>query len=415
MLRHTIVGALERPLFLCAFRPFFLYGAWFAALDMSLWLAFLVGALPLPAMPGGPFVWHVHELVFGFSLAAVVGFLLTSVPEFTSSAEFEPSLTLALLLMWLAARLAVAASGWAGILPVAVAQLSLLGLLAVRVAPRVWRDPARLHTGFLWALVALWLASAGFYFDTWRGAPSMPWLYAAIGALMALIVLAMSRISMRIVNEGLDALRNTGREVGDEYRALPPRRNLAVAAIALHALVEWFAPGEAVTGWLALAAAAAVLNVLGDWHRGRVLLDRWVAMLYAVYVLMALGYATMGSALLFDFGSVSGGRHLLAAGALSLAIYVAMSIAGRVHAGRKLDMRRWLPIGAAFIIGAAFTRAAASLGGTYAQMLLYAAALMWLAAFASWAAHFQRVLAGAREDGAAGCAGLAGEHPTVRP
>lgn len=415
MLRGARDSILARPLFLCGFRPFFLLGAWFAVLDMGLWFAFLSGALPLPAMPGGPFVWHVHELVFGFAIAAVVGFLLTSVPEFTSSAAFEPPLTLALLLAWLAARLAVVVSGWIGIVPVAVAHLSLLGILMLRVAPLVWRDPARLHTGFLWALVALWLISAGFYVDTWRGEPVMRWLYAAIGALMALIVLAMSRISMRIVNEGLDALRDAGHDVGDEYRALPPRRNLALATIALHTLVEWFAPGEAVTGWLALAVAAAVFNVLGDWHRGRVLLDRWVAMLYAVYLLMAFGYATMGSALLFDIGSVSGGRHLLAAGALSLAIYVSMSIAGRVHTGRKLDMRGWLPIGATCIVAGALIRAAAALGGPHAQSLLYASALIWLAAFASWAAHFQRVSVGAREDGRAGCAGLAGEHPTVRP
>lgn len=415
MLNGAAGGIVARPLFLCGFRPFFLFGAWFAVLDMGLWFAFLAGLVPLPAMPGGPFVWHVHELVFGFALAAVVGFLLTSVPEFTSSAEFEPRLTLVLLIAWLAARIAVALSGWSGIAPVAAAHLAMLGWLVVRVAPRVWRDPARLHTGFLWALVALWAISAGFYVDTWRGADAMRWLHAAIGALMVLIVLAMSRISMRIVNEGLDALRDAGRDVGDEYRALPPRRNLAVATIALHTLVEWFAPDGAVTGWLALAAAAAILNVLADWHRGRVLLDRWVAMLYAVYVLMALGYATMGFALLFDIGTVSGGRHLLAAGALSLAIYVSMSIAGRVHTGRKLDMRAWLPLGAAFIVGAAFTRAAASLGGAHAQALLHAAALIWLAAFASWAAHFQRVLAGAREDGRAGCDGLAGDHPTVRP
>lgn len=415
MLSGAIDRVLARPLLLCGFRPFLLFGAWFAVLVMGLWLAFLAGALALPAMPGGPFVWHVHELVFGFALAAVVGFLLTSVPEFTSSADFEPPLTLALLLAWLAARLAVVASGWVGLVPAAVAQLGLLAVLVARVAPRVWRDPARLHTGFLWALVALWLISAGFYVDAWRGAPAMRWLVAAIGALMALIVLAMSRISMRIVNEGLDALRDAGRDVGDEYRALPPRRNLALAMIALHTVVEWLAPGEAVTGWLALAVAAAVLNVLGDWHRGRVLLDRWVAMLYAVYVLMALGYATMGLALLFDIGSVSGGRHLLAAGALSLAIYISMSIAGRVHTGRKLDMRGWLPLGAGCIVGGALARAAAALGGPHAQALLYAAALIWLAGFASWALHFQRVLAGPREDGRAGCDGLAGEHPTVRP
>lgn len=406
---------LALPLLRCGFRPFFLIGAWLAALDMTLWLAFLAWGLPLPETVGGPFVWHVHELVFGFATAAVIGFLLTSIPEFTNSAEFDPPLTLALLLLWLAARAAFAVSGEIGIVPAALAQLALIGLLAARIAPRVLRDPARLHTGFIWALGGLFVVTAGFYLDAWWGVAPMRWLYAAIDALMALVVLAIGRMSMRIVNEGLDLLRAAGHDPGDEYRALPPRRNLAVFTIGLHAVVEWLAPGQPVTGWVALAAAAAVLNLLGDWHRGRVLLDRWVAMLYAVYLLMAAGYATMGAALLFDWGTVSGGRHLLAAGALSLAIYVAMSIAGRVHTGRKLDARAWLPAGAVLVVAAALTRAAASQGGAAARALLLIAAVLWLAAFALWALHFQRVLAGPRPDGAPGCAGLAGDHTTVRP
>ncbi len=415
MLKRALARVLAQPLFLCGFRPFFLLGAWLAALDMTLWLAFLAWGGPLPEVPGGPVVWHAHELVFGFATAAVVGFLLTSVPEFTASPQFEPPLTLALLLVWLAARAAFALSGWIGIVPAALAQLALLGLLAVRIAPRVWRDPARLHTGLLWALIALIGVSAGFSFDAWRGVAPLRWLYAAIDALMALVVLAISRISIRVVNEGLDLERAKGRDPGDDYRALPPRRNLAVFAIGLHAAVEWLAPGEPVTGWVALAAAAAVLNVLGDWHRGRVLLDRWVAVLYAVYVLMALGYAVMGAALLFGIGTVSGGRHLLAAGALSLGLYAAMSIAGRVHAGRKLDARAWWPAGALLLVAAALTRAAASEGWAASRALLLAAAAMWLGAFALWALRFQDVLAGPRLDGAGGCDGLAGEHPTVRP
>lgn len=415
MLKRAQQRILALPVFLCGFRPFLLIGTWLAALDMALWLGFLAWGTPLPATAGGPFVWHVHELVFGFATAAVIGFLLTSIPEFTHSADYEPPLTLALLLLWLTARIAFALSGAIGIVPAALAQLGLIGLLIVRIAPRVWRDPARLHTGFLFLLGAYFVVTAGFYVDVWRGAAAMRWLYAAIDALMALIVMAISRMSMRIVNEELDALRAAGRDPGDEYRALPPRRNLAVFVISLHAVVEWLAPGEAVTGWVALAAAAAVLNVLNDWHRGRVLLDRWVAMLYAVYLLMAAGYAVMGSALLFDRGTVSGGRHLLAAGALSLAIYLAMSIVSRVHTGRKLDVRAWLPTGAVLLAAAALARAAASEGGPAARPLLLVAAVMWLAAFANWALHFQRLLAGPRPDGAAGCAGLAGDRTTVRP
>src|SRR5690606_37737919 len=95
----------SHPLFACAFRPMFLASAAYALVALVLWLAFLAFGLPLPDVAGGHVVWHAHEMMFGFVLAAVTGFTLTAVPEFTSTAPFSSVVGLRFAALWLAGRL----------------------------------------------------------------------------------------------------------------------------------------------------------------------------------------------------------------------------------------------------------------------------------------------------------------------
>lgn len=391
------------PLFLCAFRPFFLAAAWTAVIDLALWSAFLALGLPLPSVPGGPVAWHAHELLFGFGLAAIIGFLLTAVPEFTGVASCRPRTTMTLLGLWVFARVAFAASGAVGPLPAALAELAAVALLAAITAPPLLRDPARRHLGFVAALAALGATLAGFHLDALRGAYPMRWLHAGVDMVMVLVILAMSRISTRIVNDALDLLRAAGHDPGDAYRAPPPRRKLAIFAICAYSAVQWLSPGSPIAGWLALSAAAAVFNLLTDWHRGRVLLDRWVAMLYAVHLFMATGYALIGLSHLAGIGAPSAGLHLLTIGAMSLAVFASMSIAGRIHGGWPLDDRAWLPAAALTLAAAAVLRAAAGLGAPGQAGLIHASSALWIGAFLWWALRFHRVLTRPRPDGRTDC------------
>lgn len=396
---------IGHPLWLCGFRPFFLFAALAAPLCIGLWVAFLAVGLPLPVVVGGPFVWHAHELIFGFGLAAVAGFVLTAIPEFTGTAAIASHAVRRLAGLWLLGRFAFWSSGLLGGAALALSaltHLALLGGLAGMLSTRLWRDPQRRHLSFLWGLVALLACVAGFYLDALQGADPIRWLHAAIGVLMVLIVVAMSRISMRIVNGAIDEAGVTG----VQYRARPPRRNLAIFLIALYTTAEFFAPGERIGGWLALAASAALCNLLNDWHIGRALLRRWPIMLYGVYVLMASGYAMIGLSLVSGGGGLSAGRHMLATGALGLGIYAVMCIAGRTHCGHRLDERPWLPLGAALLVVAALMRACVPWSGAGGHALLVAAGLCWGAAFALYAWHMAPLLLSARADGGLGCEGV---------
>jgi len=394
MLIAGLRGLLSAPLFCCGFRPFYLATALYAVLALALWGMFFVRGWPLPPAMGGALAWHAHELIYGFAMASVAGFLLTAVPEFTASAPVQGRRLATLFGLWLAARLAftlAGASGGFGLFAAALLNLAFMTYLGWLVAPPVWRDPQRTHLSFVHALLALAALQAGYFAAAWREAPVMPWLLAAAGVLMILIVVAMSRISMRMVNSALQA-----QDAAAVYLARPPRRNLATFAIGLFTAVEFALPGNPVGGWLALAAAAALLNLLNDWHVGRALFTRWIFMLYGVYWLMALGYGLLGWSLLGGGFAPSAGRHLLLTGALGLAVLAVMLVAGRTHSGRELDERPWVLAAAGLIVAAALLRALAgmSLVEVPVARLWMLAALAWIGAFALYAAYSWRLLTG---------------------
>ena len=92
------------PLWRLAFRPFFLVGMGFAALAVPLWILALQGYLSDYAPAGGWLYWHQHELVFGFGLAIISGFLLTAVQAWTGQASLSGQPLLSLFMLWLVAR-----------------------------------------------------------------------------------------------------------------------------------------------------------------------------------------------------------------------------------------------------------------------------------------------------------------------
>ena len=412
-----------KPLFMCCFRPFFLATTVYGVLVLLVWLGFLVLGQGVPAVPGGPFVWHAHELTFGFGLAAAAGFVLTALPEFTATAAFGRRVALAMLLLWTAARVAFWLSGALGAMGLALSALLNVGFmtaLMVLVVPRLWHDPERRHLSFLWGLAAMWLAVAGFQVDVLRGLYPMRWVLVGVGVMMALILVVLSRVSMRIVNDALDAerfrlvderqhLRNErprsrseDHELAD-YRTRPPRRSLAIFCIALYTAADFIWPGAVVAGWLALAAAAGVLNVLNDWHVGRALFSRWAFMLYAVYWLMALGYALIGVAALGAPIAPTAGLHLLTVGAMGVSIFGVLCIAGRTHSGHELDARPWVLIAAIALSSAALARAASGFPGMPVAGLQALSIAAWVLAYGLAATYLGAVFVRARPDAGTGC------------
>ena len=91
------------PLLTAGFRPFFLAAAAWATLSMAAWMPMLSGQLELPSR-FDPLSWHIHEMLFGFVMATVGGFLLTAIPNWTGRAPVAGTPLAVLAGLWLLGR-----------------------------------------------------------------------------------------------------------------------------------------------------------------------------------------------------------------------------------------------------------------------------------------------------------------------
>src|SRR5512145_2981315 len=139
----TAAGGIPRyrpfsgpALFREGFRPFFLAAGLWAPAAMVLWIGYLAGWTGLPTA-FGPLNWHIHEMLFGFAAAAVAGFLLTAIPNWTGRMPLQGVPLIVLASLWLAGRIACAVSLWTGPVAAAIADLSFLAVLLLAIGREI--------------------------------------------------------------------------------------------------------------------------------------------------------------------------------------------------------------------------------------------------------------------------------------
>ena len=112
------------------FRPFYLLAALFSALSVLLWALQYSGWLAHPYLQGP--MWHGHEMLFGFALAVIAGFLLTAVRNWTGQTTPAGAPLIALAALWLAGRLLIL-TPWSGTAALVDAAFPLAVAVAIGV------------------------------------------------------------------------------------------------------------------------------------------------------------------------------------------------------------------------------------------------------------------------------------------
>src|SRR3546814_12562793 len=86
-------------LFDYGFRPFFLLGALYAIVALGAWLLVLsTGDWPENGLQ--PQDWHAHEMLFGFVAAAITGFMLPAIPNWTGRKGYSGAPLIFLVGLW---------------------------------------------------------------------------------------------------------------------------------------------------------------------------------------------------------------------------------------------------------------------------------------------------------------------------
>lgn len=376
------------PLLRLGFRPFYLGGALLAALIVPLWVFMFLGGLQLtPSAP--PLLWHAHEMLFGFAVAIIVGFLLTAGKAWTGLATPRGPWLGALALLWLAARLAAAVGPYALYAVLDVALLPCVALVLVRLLLR-----SRNHRNLPLALILVLLASANLTFHlavlgVLPVSPISP-LYAGLALIIMMECVMAGRVVPAFtmsVTPGLKLVAN----VWVERLAL----GLTGFGLALWVLAPAGLPTLAVLG---LASALHLKRCLG-WQpaitRDRPLL--WI--LHASYAWIPVGLALLALAQM-GWVPVSAGVHALAVGATGGLIIGMVTRTARGHTGRPLVASRAEVLAYALVMAAAVLRVVLPLVAPALYVFaLVTAAMAWSVAFGIYLWVFTPWLVRTRLDG----------------
>jgi len=374
-------------LFSYGFRPFFLGAAVWAALAIVLWLPQYFGHLTLPTA-FAPLDWHIHEMIYGYVAAAVAGFLLTAIPNWTERLPVNGYPLAALFALWLLGRIAIAGSAvWGLLLAAAVDVAFLLIFAAVAfgeiVAGRNWRN--------LRVLVVLGVLIAGnivFHAEVIRNGSADYGIRIGMAALIGLIMLVGGRVVPSFTRNWL--VRNNPGRLPEPFS----RFDAATIAASALALICWIALPQFVGAGILLIIAGLLQAVRhGRWAGDRTLADRLVLVLHVAYAFVPIGFLLMGAAVVWPaIFPTSAGIHAWMAGAVGLMTLAVMTRASLGHTSQELAAS--LPTQLIYLCAliAALARIIAAFEPS--RVLLHIAAVAWILAFGGFAVFFGRLLIG---------------------
>lgn len=376
------------PLLRLGFRPFYLGAALYGMLAVPLWIAMLLGQVSLN-LNVSPVLWHAHEMLFGFTVAVIVGFLLTAGKAWTGLATPRGAVLAAIAGLWLAARLAAVFAPYA---VYAVLDLLLLPLVATILITVLLRAGNRRNLPLGAILLLLTVANAVFHGAVMDVVDIAP--VRALHAGLALVVMIECVIAGRVIPAfTMSALPGVPLKAP---RALE-QATLGITALGLALWV--LAPPNAFTA--AALGAAALLHAVRLWRwkplrtRARPIL--WV--LHAAYAWLPVGLVLLAMSQIGAVG-VSAGIHALAVGATGGLIIGMVTRTARGHTGRPLQASRLEVAAYLLVAGTAVARVLLPLlAPQYFVAWLVAAAAAWGLAFALYLLVFAPWLLAPRLDG----------------
>lgn len=387
------------------FRIFFLSTALWASLAVPLWIVIYRG-LWTPNFPVAPVTWHAHEMLYGFLLPAVAGFLLTAVCVWTKT---ERTHGWALALMWGTWLIGRAAMFMGGSWPMAVViGLNLLFPLWIffDAGKRILLRRQRRHLPILLILLTLMAMQAGFLWS--QGSPAFS--DASLLLIAALMLVVGGRITPAFSRNWLT---RQGRQDDAERIQSVPLLDKTLAAVCVGLLLTTLlrlSPSVADSpvyplALSAFAVSAASLSTLRLWlWRGWLIREEallWVLHLALAWIpISLLLYAASSLGIVSNILWV----HALGVAAIGGLIHGVMARVVLGHTGRPLVLPKGMVWAFYSIQCAAVVRLVIEIPALapYRQAGLDLSSAFWAFAFLLFLFRYTPMLFAPRIDGKVG-------------
>jgi len=383
-------------LFGYGFRPFFLGAGIFSLVSVSLWSAFFLNLFTLPAGPISGFQWHAHEMIYGYAMAVIAGFLLTAVSNWTGLPT-PKGIKLALLFgLWAAARL-LFSLGEPYLIASAASDLLFTTILLIVLSRLIIQSKQHKQFAVVAKLLILLICNLLFFLGVY-GVVVDGFLWGIYGGLYTIIGLILT-IGRRVMPFFIErGVQETVQLFNSKWLDLSSLFGVLVFFIS-----ELVLKNPALSAYAALLIAAVNGARLIGWHTPGIWQRSLLWSIYLSFWFICLGFLLIAASYFFDTPKHLA-IHALAYGGIGLATLSMMSRVGLGHTGRDISKPSKM-IGLAFIlfITGIIVRVMLPLLNVFDYLsLIKLSQLLWLAAFIIFTFIYLPILCKPRPDGKPG-------------
>ena len=384
----------DTPLLGLGFRVFFALAGLSALVLIVLWNAIFKGTLSVDNYFSNNY-WHAHEMLLGYSVAVIAGFLLTAVKNWTGKPTLTGDKLAGLALLWLYGRIL---PFYAGLLPdafIALIDFAFLPVLAYQTSKPIMQAKHFKSLIFIGLLLLLTLGNGLIHAEILGLCQNTAWIgiQLVIATLIILILIIAGRVFPFFTERGLHGTLIIKNPLLD---ALSIGSAVAVFALQL----------SAVSGTLLALTAifAVIVNTarLSGWYVQRIWYVPLLWILYTGYAWIILGFIlTALSAYAWVLPSLA--LHAFTLGGIGVLTLGMMARVSLGHTGRVLRLSNAMAIGFVLINLAALLRVLVPLAlPNWYNLIIYGSTLAWLTAFSLFMFVYAPILTSARIDGQEG-------------
>lgn len=384
----------DTPLFNLGFRAFFALAGFSALLLILLWSAIFKGSLGVSNY-FAPNEWHAHEMLLGYSVAVMAGFLLTAVKNWTGQPTATGDKLAGLCLLWLYGRIL---PFYAGLLPdslIALVDFAFLPVLAYQVSQPILKAKNYRNLIFI-GILSLLAVGNGLIHGEKLGlmvSSTATGLQVVLATIIVLILVIAGRVFPFFTERGL---------TGVLIIRKPWLDNAAIGSAAFVFALQLFHVSGTV---LALAAVAAgVINAarLACWYAAKIWYVPLLWVLYVGYGWLILGFLFIALSA-YSVVSTSLALHAFTIGGIGILTLGMMARVSLGHTGRVLKASNAIALAFLLVNLSAVFRVLLPIAlPAWTNGFIYLTSLSWLAAFALFVFVYAPILISARVDGQEG-------------
>jgi len=389
--------ASPRPvfaLFALGFRPFFLLAGIAATFLVPLWIHRFLD-VTAPAGYYDPLSWHAHEMLFGYSVAVIAGFLLTAAHNWTGLPTLAGKPLAALALLWLAARVLPFFAPQVAPVVIASVDMLFLPLLALALAIPLLRSRQWQQLVFLPVLVALSGANLMVHLQQLglSASSASTGIKFALYLVLLLIVILGGRVIPFFTDRGLE------REVTRRWKLV---EGLSIGSLLLLAILDLLDFPAPVLATIAATAALAHALRLYGWYQSAIwrVPMLWILQLAYAWLVLGLVLQALAAAGLLNPMLALHAHTLGAIGGMTLGMMARVSLG---HSGREINaacLTIWVFV---LINLAALVRVLLPIvDASRYSLWLQLSAILWTLAFALFVLGYAPILMKPRVDGRPG-------------